>query len=423
MKVLVIGSGGREHAMAWKLSHSNKINTIYIAPGNGGTHLNPKFKNIDLTDINLLSDFAFNENIDLTIVGPELPLSKGIVDLFRSKNLNIFGPTQKAAQLESSKDFAKDFMYRHNIPTAKYRTFKVPDEAHHYVNEYGAPIVIKADGLASGKGVIVAMTIEEAHDAIDFMLVDNKFGDAGAKVVIEEFLEGEEASFMVVCDGKTILPLATSQDHKRLLDHDMGPNTGGMGAYSPAPVVTKEIYSKVMEEIIFPTINGMSKDGIPFTGFLYAGLMITKNGNVKTLEYNCRMGDPETQPILMRLKSDLFEILYKAALGQLGSLEIEWDTRTALAVVLASAGYPESPKLNDEIHIEDRIIPDSYIFHAGTIYKDNKLLTSGGRVLAVTALGNSVKEAQFKAYEAIKTVKFNGAQYRQDIGYRALNNN
>ena len=423
MKVLVIGSGGREHAMAWKLSQSNKVNAIFIAPGNGGTHLNPKFKNIDLTDIDLLSDFAIIERIDLTVVGPELPLSKGIVDLFRSKNLNIFGPTQKAAQLESSKGFAKDFMYRHNIPTAKYKTFKMPDEAYQYINEHGAPIVIKADGLASGKGVIVAMTVKEAHDAIDFMLVDNKFGDAGAKVVIEEFIEGEEASFMVVCDGKTILPLATSQDHKRLLDRDMGPNTGGMGAYSPAPVVTKEIYSKVMEEIIYPTIHGMAKDGIPFTGFLYAGLMITKKGDVKTLEYNCRMGDPETQPILMRLKSDLFEMLYKASLGQLDSSEIEWDTRSALAVVLASAGYPESPKLNDEIYIEDRIIPDSYIFHAGTIYKDNKLLTSGGRVLAVTALGNSVKEAQLRAYEAIDTIKFNGAQYRHDIGYRALNNN
>ena len=423
MKVLVIGSGGREHAMAWKLSQSIKVSAIFIAPGNGGTYLNPKFKNIDLTDINLLSDFAIKEKIDLTVVGPELPLSKGIVDLFRFKNLNIFGPTQKAAQLESSKNFAKDFMYRHNIPTAKYRAFKMSDEAHQYIAEHGAPIVIKADGLASGKGVIVAMTVEEAHEAIDFMLVDNKFGDAGAKVVIEEFLEGEEASFMVVCDGKTILPLATSQDHKRLLDHDMGPNTGGMGAYSPAPIVTNEIYSKVMEEIISPTIYGMAKDGIPFTGFLYAGLMITKKGDVKTLEFNCRMGDPETQPILMRLKSDLFEMLYKAALGHLDSLEIEWDTRTALAVVLASAGYPESPRLNDEIHIEDRIIPDSYIFHAGTVYKDNKLLTSGGRVLAVTALGNSVKEAQFKAYEAINTVKFNGVQYRKDIGYRALNNN
>ena len=422
MKVLVIGSGGREHAMAWKLSQSNKVNAIFIAPGNGGTHLNPKFKNIDLTDIDLLSDFAIIERIDLTVVGPELPLSKGIVDLFRSKNLNIFGPTQKAAQLESSKDFAKDFMYRHNIPTAKYKTFKMPDEAYQYINEHGTPIVIKADGLASGKGVIVAMTVKEAHDAIDFMLVDNKFGDAGAKVVIEEFIEGEEASFMVVCDGKTILPLATSQDHKRLLDRDMGPNTGGMGAYSPAPVVTKEIYSKVMEEIIYPTVHGMATDGIPFTGFLYAGLMITKKGDVKTLEYNCRMGDPETQPILMRLKSDLFEMLYKASLGQLDSSEIEWDTRSALAVVLASAGYPESPKLNDEIYIEDRIIPDSYIFHAGTIYKNNKLLTSGGRVLAVAALANSVKEAQLKVYEAINTIKFNGVQYRKDIGYRALNN-
>ncbi|MEY2865374.1 MAG: phosphoribosylamine--glycine ligase [Candidatus Methylopumilus sp.] len=423
MKVLVIGSGGREHAMAWKLSQSNKVNSVFIAPGNGGTHLNPKFKNIDLIDINLLADFAIEENIDLTVIGPELPLSKGIVDLFRSKHLNIFGPTQKAAQLESSKDFAKDFMYRHKIPTAKYKTFKMPDEAHRYIDEEGAPIVIKADGLASGKGVIVAMTLKEAHKAIDFMLVDNKFGDAGAKVVIEEFLEGEEASFMVICDGQTILPLATSQDHKRLLDHDMGPNTGGMGAYSPAPIVTDEIYSKVMKEIIYPTIHGMANDGIPFTGFLYAGLMITKKGEVKTLEYNCRMGDPETQPILMRLKSDFFEILYKSAIGQLDSAKIEWDQRTALAVVLASAGYPESPKLNDEIHIEDRIISDTYIFHAGTIFKDNKLLTSGGRVLAITALGDSVKEAQSKVYEAINTVKFNGAQYRKDIGFRALNNN
>jgi phosphoribosylamine--glycine ligase len=423
MKVLVIGSGGREHAMAWKLSQSNKVNSIFIAPGNGGTHLNPKFKNIDLIDINLLADFAIEEKIDLTVIGPELPLSKGIVDLFRSKHLNIFGPTQKAAQLESSKDFAKDFMYRHKIPTAKYRTFKMPDEAHHYIDEEGAPIVIKADGLASGKGVIVAMTLKEAHDAIDFMLVDNRFGDAGAKVVIEEFLEGEEASFMVICDGQTILPLATSQDHKRLLDHDMGPNTGGMGAYSPAPIVTDELYSKVMKEIIYPTIHGMANDGIPFTGFLYAGLMITKKGEVKTLEYNCRMGDPETQPILMRLKSDFFEILYKSAIGQLDSTKIEWDKRTALAVVLASAGYPEAPKLNDEIHIEDRLISDTYIFHAGTIFKDNKLLTSGGRVLAITALGDSVKEAQSKVYEVINTVKFNGAQYRKDIGFRALNNN
>ncbi|MSQ80246.1 MAG: phosphoribosylamine--glycine ligase [Candidatus Methylopumilus sp.] len=423
MKVLVIGSGGREHAMAWKLSQSSKVKSIFIAPGNGGTHLNPKFKNIDLTNINLLADFATKETIDLTVIGPELPLSKGIVDLFKSKKLNIFGPTQRAAQLESSKGFAKDFMYRHNIPTAKYKTFKTSDEAHQYINEQGAPIVIKADGLASGKGVIVAMTEKEAHDAINFMLVDNKFGDAGAKVVIEEFLEGEEASFMVICDGKTILPLATSQDHKRLLDRDIGPNTGGMGAYSPAPVVTEEVYSKVINEIIHPTIHGMAKDGIPFTGFLYAGLIIAKNGNVKTLEYNCRMGDPETQPILMRLKSDLFEILYNAALGQLNSIKIEWDSRTALAVVLASAGYPENPKLNDEIYIEDRLIPDSYIFHAGTIFKNNKLLTSGGRVLAVTALGNSIKEAQSKAYEVINTVKFNGAQYRKDIGYKALNNN
>jgi len=423
MKVLVIGSGGREHAMAWKLSQSNKVNSVFVAPGNGGTHLNPKFKNIDLVDINLLADFAIEEKIDLTIIGPELPLSRGIVDLFRSKHLNIFGPTQKAAQLESSKDFAKDFMYRHKIPTAKYKTFKIPDEAHRYIDEEGAPIVIKADGLASGKGVIVAMTLKEAHDAIDFMLVDNRFGDAGAKVVIEEFLEGEEASFMVICDGKTILPLATSQDHKRLLDHDMGPNTGGMGAYSPAPIVTDEIYSKVMKEIIYPTIHGMTNDGIPFTGFLYAGLMITKKGEVKTLEYNCRMGDPETQPILMRLKSDFFEMLYKSSTGHLDSTEIEWDKRTALAVVLASAGYPEAPKLNDEIHIEDRVISDSYIFHAGTIFRDNKLLTSGGRVLAITALGDSVKEAQSKAYETINTVKFNGAQYRKDIGFRALNNN
>ncbi len=423
MKVLVIGSGGREHAMAWKISQSNKVNSVFIAPGNGGTHLNPKFKNIDLTDINLLADFATNKKIDLTIIGPELPLSKGIVDLFKSKNLNIFGPSQKAAQLESSKNFAKDFMYRHNIPTAKYKTFKMPDEAHQYINEQGVPIVVKADGLASGKGVVVAMTPKEAHDAIDFMLVKNKFGEAGTRVVIEEYLEGDEASFMVVCDGKKILPLATSQDHKRLLDRDLGPNTGGMGAYSPAPLVTEEIYSKVMDKIIYPTVHGMAKDGIPFTGFLYAGLMITKKGDVKILEYNCRMGDPETQPILMRLKSDLFEILYKAALGQLDTSEIEWDSRTAIAVVLASAGYPETPELNNEIHIEDLVIPDSYIFHAGTIYKDNKLFTSGGRVLAVTALGDSVEEAQSRVYEVVNTVKFSGIQYRKDIGYRALNNN
>ena len=429
MKVLVIGGGGREHALAWKAAQSAHVTQVFVAPGNAGTALEANLTNVAIAadDVPALTAFAKSEGIALTIVGPEAPLAKGVVDTFRQQGLAIFGPTQASAQLESSKAFAKDFLARHNIPTASYANFTDIEPAKAYVKAYiekqGTPIVIKADGLAAGKGVIIAQTEAEAFAAIEDMLSGNKFGDAGAKVVIEEFLEGEEASFMVVCDGKTILPLATSQDHKRLLDHDMGPNTGGMGAYSPAPIVTNEIYSKVMEEIISPTIYGMAKDGIPFTGFLYAGLMITKKGDVKTLEFNCRMGDPETQPILMRLKSDLFEILYKAAIGHLDSLEIEWDIRTALAVVLASAGYPESPRLNDEIHIEDRIIPDSYIFHAGTVYKDNKLLTSGGRVLAVTALGISVKEAQFKAYEAINTVKFNGVQYRKDIGYRALNNN
>ena len=416
MKVLVIGSGGREHAMAWKLSQSIKVSAIFIAPGNGGTYLNPKFKNIDLTDINLLSDFAIKEKIDLTIVGPELPLSKGIVDLFRSKNLNIFGPTQKAAQLESSKDFAKDFMYRHNIPTAKYRTFKMPDEAHHYVNKHGAPIVIKADGLASGKGVIVAMTVEEAHEAIDFMLVDNKFGDAGAKIVIEEFLEGEEASFMVICDGKTILPLATSQDHKRLLDHDMGPNTGGMGAYSPAPIVTKEIYSKVMDEIIYPTINGMGKDGIPFTGFLYAGLMITKKGDVKTLEYNCRMGDPETEVVMPRLKSDILDLFEGVQSNTLSERDVQFDDRCAATVMMVSGGYPDAYENGKQIYGLNAVA-NSIVFHAGTKADGPAITSAGGRVLAVTSYGKNLETALDKSYESIKQIEFDKSFYRKDIGF------
>ena len=423
MKVLVIGSGGREHAMAWKLSQSNKVNSVFIAPGNGGTHLNPKFKNIDLIDINLLADFAIEENIDLTVIGPELPLSKGIVDLFRSKHLNIFGPTQKAAQLESSKDFAKAFMMRHNIPTAAYATFTDAKAAHDYVNQQGAPIVIKADGLAAGKGVVVAMSLDEAHSAIDAMLEDNKLGSAGARVVIEEFLTGEEASFIVMVDGKNVLALATSQDHKRLLDGDQGPNTGGMGAYSPAPVVTPTIHAKVMREIIKPTVEGMAADGIPYTGFLYAGLMISPNGDVKTLEFNCRMGDPETQPIMMRLKSDLVKLAEHAINGTLNEAEAEWDRRTALGVVMASANYPDTPRTGDVITglpSQAKENTEVQVFHAGTSLKDEQVLTSGGRVLCVTALGETVKFAQTSAYDMVKNIQFDGAQYRQDIGYRAI---
>ena len=422
MKILVIGSGGREHALAWKVSHNKQVSRIFVAPGNAGTATNPAMTNVPITKIDELVKFAQDEQISLTIVGPEAPLSQGVVDAFRAANLKIFGPTKAAAQLESSKDFAKSFMYRHNIPTAKYQTFSDVTKAHEYIDANGAPIVIKADGLAAGKGVVVAMNLEEAHAAVDAMLSDNKLGDAGARVVIEEFLDGEEASFMVMVDGKNILPLATSQDHKRLLDADLGPNTGGMGAYSPAPVVTPEVHARAMREIIIPTVEGMAKDGIPYTGFLYAGLMISPNGEVKTLEFNCRMGDPETQPIMMRLKSDLVALAEHAVDGTLDQATTEWDSRFALGVVMASANYPETPKLGDEINGLPDKVQDGHVFHAGTTLKDGKVVTSGGRVLCVTALGVDVKSAQQAAYQILASIQFEGAQYRQDIGYRAISN-
>lgn len=420
MKVLVIGSGGREHALAWKITQNKEVSRVYVAPGNAGTATNPDMINVPITAVDALVDFAIQENIAVTVVGPEAPLSQGVVDAFRAKGLKIFGPTKAAAQLESSKDYAKAFMIRHGIPTAAYATFTDAAAAHDYVNQQGAPIVIKADGLAAGKGVVVAMSNDEAHAAIDMMLGDNKLGAAGARVVIEEFLTGEEASFMVMVDGKNILPLATSQDHKRLFDADLGPNTGGMGAYSPAPVVTPEIHAKVMREIIKPTVEGMAKDGIPYTGFLYAGLMISPNGEVKTLEFNCRMGDPETQPILMRLKSDFLTLAEHAIAGTLNQAEAEWDRRFALGVVMASANYPDTPKLGDEITGLPKQVEDGYVFHAGTTLKDGKVTTSGGRVLCVTALGETVKYAQQRAYQIAESIHFDGAQYRKDIGYRAV---
>jgi len=421
MKILVIGSGGREHALAWKITHNKEVSRVYVAPGNAGTALDPDMMNVPVTSVPDLVKFVQNdEDIYLTIVGPEAPLSQGVVDAFRAAGLKIFGPTKAAAQLESSKDFAKSFMVRHNIPTAAYATFTDAKLAHDYVKQQGAPIVIKADGLAAGKGVVVAMNEDEAHTAIDAMLADNKLGAAGARVVIEEFLTGEEASFIVMVDGRNILPLATSQDHKRLLDQDLGPNTGGMGAYSPAPVVTPEIHAKVMREIIRPTVEGMAKDGIPYTGFLYAGLMITPNGDVKTLEFNCRMGDPETQPIMLRLKSDFVALAEHAINGTLDQAEAVWDRRTALGVVMASANYPDTPRLGDEITGLPKNLTDAHVFHAGTVLKDSKVLTSGGRVLCVTALGDTVKFAQQQAYKILDEIKFDGAQYRTDIGYRAI---
>lgn len=420
MKILVIGNGGREHALAWKIAQNKEVSRVYVAPGNAGTATNLDMMNVPISSVNDLLEFAQKEQIHLTIVGPEAPLSQGVVNVFRAAGLKIFGPTQAAAQLESSKDFAKAFMLRHGIPTAAYATFTDAQKAHDYVTQQGAPIVIKADGLAAGKGVVVAMNEIEAHAAIDAMLSDNKLGDAGARVVIEEFLTGEEASFIVMVDGKNILALATSQDHKRLLDGDNGPNTGGMGAYSPAPVVTPEIHAKALREIIRPTVEGMAKDGIPYTGFLYAGLMISPDGGLKTLEFNCRMGDPETQPIMLRLKSDFVAIAEHAVNGTLNLAEAEWDRRTALGVVMASANYPDTPRLNDEITGLPKELIDAQVFHAGTTLKDGKVLTSGGRVLCVTALGETVKFAQQQAYKIADEIKFDGAQYRADIGYRAV---
>ncbi len=425
MKVLVLGNGGREHALAWRLAQGERVTQVFVAPGNGGTARDPLLKNVPITDVKALADFAVEQKIALTVVGPEAFLAAGVVDEFRARGLRIFGPTKAAAQLESSKAFAKEFMKRHGIPTAAYETFSDAALAHAYVDAQGAPIVIKADGLAAGKGVVVAMTPAEAHEAIDWILADNKLGvvhnEGGARVVIEQFLEGEEASFIVLCDGRNVLPLATSQDHKRLLDGDQGPNTGGMGAYSPAPVVTPNVHAKAMHEIIMPTIQGMARDGAPFTGFLYAGLMIDAQGQPRTVEFNTRMGDPETQPIMMRLKSDLFEVLMHATDGTLDQVELQWDRRAALGVVMAAGGYPLSPRKGDVISglPEDR--EDAMVFHAGTTMSaDGQLQTSGGRVLCVTALGEAVRHAQQLAYQTAQSIQFDGKQYRQDIGYRAI---
>ncbi|HJV52917.1 MAG TPA: phosphoribosylamine--glycine ligase [Noviherbaspirillum sp.] len=420
MKILVVGSGGREHALAWKLAQSDRIQMVYVAPGNGGTALDPRLQNVDISDPAWLAQFVIKENIALTVVGPEAPLAAGIVNVFREHGLKIFGPTKEAAQLESSKDFAKAFMKRHRIPTADYQTFTDAQAARKYINQKGAPIVIKADGLAAGKGVVVAMTVDEAHAAVEMMLSDNKLGNAGARVVIEEFLAGEEASFIVMVDGKNVLPLATSQDHKRLKDNDEGPNTGGMGAYSPAPIVTPSLHARIMREIINPTVLGMMKDGIPFSGFLYAGLMIDAKGNPKTLEFNCRMGDPETQPIMARLKTDLVGVMEHAVNGTLDQVELEWDRRTALGVVMAAAGYPDAPRKGDVITGIPAETPDCMTFHAGTSLTNDKLVASGGRVLCVVGLGDSVRIAQKNAYDVVDKIHFDGAQFRRDIGWRAL---
>ncbi len=420
MKVLVVGGGGREHALAWRLSQSPRLQRVYVAPGNGGTARDRHLKNVAHDNHEALADFVKAEDIGLTVVGPEAPLAGGIVDVFRARGLRVFGPTRAAAQLESSKDFAKAFMQRHGIPTAEYRTFTDVAEARAYVRQRGAPIVVKADGLAAGKGVVVAATIAEAEAAIESMLVGNTLGASGARVVVEDFLAGEEASFIVMSDGRNVLALATSQDHKRLLDGDLGPNTGGMGAYSPAPIVTPTIHARVMREIILPTIHGMAADGIPYTGFLYAGLMIDSQGTARTLEFNCRMGDPETQPIMMRLKTDFVTLLEAAIDGRLDQVEAEWDRRTALGVVVVAAGYPDAPRRGDAITRlpEDR--DDCVTFHAGTSLSDDTLVTSGGRALCVTALGDTVRAAQKLAYDAVEQVQFDGMQYRRDIGHRAL---
>lgn len=424
MKILVVGSGGREHALAWRLAQDERVELVYVAPGNAGTALDTKLENVPETDLEKLAQFVQDNNVAFTLVGPEAPLAAGIVDLFRAKGLKIFGPTKAAAQLESSKDFAKAFMKRHGVPTAEYETFTETAAAHAYVEAKGAPIVIKADGLAAGKGVVVAMTLEEAHEAIDMMLEGNTFGSAGARVVIEEFLEGEEASFIVMVDGKNILPMATSQDHKRLLDQDKGPNTGGMGAYSPAPVVTDDVYAKAMDEIIRPTVEGMEKDGIPYTGFLYAGLMIGKDREgaltVKTLEFNCRFGDPETQPIMARMKSSFVDLVDAAIDGRLDEVSVEWDDRFALGVVCAARGYPECPEKGAVIEQLPQNTADLMVFHAGTKAVNGQATVSGGRVLCVVGLGDDVRAAAAQAYAGVAEVKFEGMQHRRDIGYRAM---
>lgn len=421
MKVLVIGSGGREHALAWKLVQSGKVTRVVVAPGNAGTTLEPQVDTVAVSAIPDLIELARKEEVVYTVVGPEAPLAAGVVDAFREAGLPIFGPVKAAAQLESSKDFAKRFMARHGIPTAKYETFSDAQAAHAYVDREGAPIVIKADGLAAGKGVVVAMTLDEAHAAIDMMLLDNKMGDAGARVVIEEFLHGEEASFIVMADGSNALALATSQDHKRLKDNDEGPNTGGMGAYSPATIVTPEVHARVMREIIYPVLAGMKAEGTPYTGFLYAGLMIDDEGRPRVVEFNCRMGDPETQPIMMRLKSELTDLIEAALECKLDLVEAEWDRRFALGVVMAASGYPEQPRKGDVITgLPASATEDAHVFHAGTVIQGDDVVTSGGRVLCVTALGDSVRTAQTRAYAIADAIHFDGAQYRRDIGHRAL---
>ncbi len=427
MNVLVIGGGGREHALAWKLAQSPRVHKVFVAPGNGGTARDARLENIVIEGVSELRQWALENKIGLTVVGPEALLARGVVDEFRRFGLRIFGPTRAAAQLESSKVFSKAFMKRHGIATARYEFFSDPVAAHAYIDQVGAPIVVKADGLAAGKGVVVALEAAEAHAAVDFMLLENALGvahnEGGARVVIEEFLAGEEASFIVMCDGKNVLPLATSQDHKRLLDGDLGPNTGGMGAYSPAPVVTPEVHARAMREIILPTIRGMEKDGIAFTGFLYAGLMIDGNGHPKTLEFNCRLGDPEAQPILLRLKSDLVEVLLAAtepgAHGRLDQVELQWDRRTALGVVMATHGYPLRPRRGDVIDRLPADCEDVVVFHAGTAVLEDRVVTAGGRVLCVTALADNVRQAQQRAYEVARSIHFDGMQYRGDIGYRA----
>ncbi len=421
MKILVIGSGGREHAIAWRLAQSPRVSRVYVAPGNAGTAREDGIANVPITATEELVAYARDNGIHATVVGPEGPLADGVVDAFRAAGLRIFGPSRMAAQLEASKDFAKRFMQRHEIPTAQYATFTDAKSAHAHVLKHGAPIVIKADGLAAGKGVVVAATVDEAHRAIDEMLEGNQLGDAGHRVVVEEFMEGEEASFIVMVDGKHVLPLASSQDHKRVFDGDRGPNTGGMGAYSPAPVVTPEVHHRVMSEIIDPTVRGMAAEGVPYTGFLYAGLMIGKDGAPRVVEFNCRLGDPETQPILMRLKGDFLTLVDHAIDGTLDQVEAEWDRRAALGVVIAAAGYPGEPRKGDVIEAPASTDPDVHTFHAGTTMRDGKVVTSGGRVLCVTALGDKVKIAAERAYEAVAKVRFDGMQYRRDIGHRALN--
>jgi phosphoribosylamine--glycine ligase len=420
VNLLVVGSGGREHAIAWRLAQSQRVARVYVAPGNAGTAREDGLFNVPITAVDELVEFASKESVLLTVVGPEAPLAAGIVDAFRAAGLKIFGPTQHVAMLESSKDYAKRFMVQHRILTAAHETFSEPKAAHAYIDARGAPIVIKADGLAAGKGVVVGMTLQEAHQAVDDMLVAHRIGAAGARLIVEEFVDGEEASFIVMVDGRHILPLATSQDHKRLLDADRGPNTGGMGAYSPAPALTPALHAKAMREIIQPVVRGMQAEGKPYTGFLYAGLMITPGGELKTLEFNCRLGDPETQPILMRLKSDLLALVEHAVNGTLDQAQAQWDRRVALGVVLAAEGYPDDPRKGDEITGIPKPQEDLHVFHAGTRLEDGKVLTNGGRILCVTALGDTVRVAQRRAYEVAEQIQFAGKQMRRDIGYRAI---